>query len=105
MILRCFDSWPRPPVSFATTPSLKARSLSRSIFGSPNVMPHAGGVLRLADELRDVQQRLRRNAAAIETDAAGIQLRVDERDLHAEIGGVERGGVSAGTGADDYELD
>ncbi len=32
--LRCFDNCPSPPVSFWTTPSLKARSLSRSIFGS-----------------------------------------------------------------------
>ena len=39
------------------------------------------GVLRLVDQLGDVQQRLRRNAAAIEADAAGILLVVDERDL------------------------
>ena len=41
MILRCFDSWPRPPVSWLTTFVLNARSRSTSIFGAPNVTPHA----------------------------------------------------------------
>ena len=53
------------------------------------------GVLRLVDHLGDVQQRLRRNAAAIEADAAGVLLLVDERDLHAEVGGIEGRGISA----------
>ena len=33
--LRAFAMPARPPVSFLTTPSLKPRSLSRSIFGAP----------------------------------------------------------------------
>jgi hypothetical protein len=48
------------------------------------------GVPRFVDHLGHVQQRLRRYAAAIQADAARILLHVDERDLHAEIGGVER---------------
>ena len=38
---RIFATWPTPPVSLSTTPCLKARSLSRSSFGSPKVTPHA----------------------------------------------------------------
>ena len=48
-----------------------------------------------------MQQRLRRDAAAVEADAAGVLLLVDERDLHAEVGGLEGGGVAAGAGAED----
>ena len=54
------------------------------------------GVLRFVEELGDVQQRLRRNAAAIQAHAAGVLLVVDERDLHAEVGGIERGRVPTG---------
>ncbi|MNC87581.1 hypothetical protein D3C83_33150 [compost metagenome] len=61
-------------------------------------------MLRLVDDLGDVQQRLRRNAAAIETDAAGVLLLVDERHLHAEIGGVEGGRIAAGAGPENREL-
>ena len=53
------------------------------------------------EHLGDVQQRLRRNAAAIEADAARVLLGIDERDLHPEVGGIERRRVSAGAGADD----
>ncbi len=63
-----------------------------------------GGVLRFVDDLGHVQQRLRRDAAAVEADTAGVGRGVDERDLHAAIGGIEGGGISAGTGADDDEL-
>ena len=59
------------------------------------------GVLRLLQQLGDVQQRLRRDAAAIEADAAGILARIDERDAHAEIGRVKRRGVPARAAADD----
>ena len=83
------DTGRRPPVSLSTTPCLKARSLSTSSVGSPKVTPQRGGVLRLVDHLGDVQQGLRRDAAAIQADAAGVLLLVDERDLHAQIGRVE----------------
>ena len=39
--LRCFTSWPVPVVRRLTTSFLNSRSLSRSIFGSPNSTPHA----------------------------------------------------------------
>src|SRR6266699_2020012 len=37
--LRCFESTPRPPVSFLTTSSFQARRRETSIFGSPNSTP------------------------------------------------------------------
>ena len=39
--LRCLTSCPVPLVSRLTTLFLNSRSLSRSIFGSPNSTPHA----------------------------------------------------------------
>ncbi len=39
--LRSLATWPTPPVSLSTTPCLNDRSLSVSIFGSPNVTPQA----------------------------------------------------------------
>jgi hypothetical protein len=58
----------------------------------------------LGQELRDVQQRLRRDAPAIDADAAGVRLTIDEGDLHAQVGGEERGGVAPGPGAKDGEF-
>ena len=70
-------------VSRLTTLFLNSRSLSRSIFGSPNSTPHAFAWRDSSISLRDVQQRLRRNAAAVDADAAGIRFGIDERDAAA----------------------
>ena len=59
------------------------------------------GVLRLVEEVRHVQERLRRNAAAVDADAAGVDLGIDERRGQTEIRCQKRRRVSAGTGADD----
>ena len=61
------------------------------------------GLPRLADQGGDVEQGLRGDAAAVEADAAGVRLLVDQRDLHPEAGGEEGGGVAAGPPADDGE--
>src|SRR5688500_15951401 len=53
------------------------------------------GVLRLVDDLGHVQQRLRRDAAAVKADASGVLFLVDERDLHAEVCRIEGGGIAA----------
>src|SRR5262249_26287332 len=63
-----------------------------------------GGVAGVGNELGGVQERLGRNAADMQTGAAGLLAGVDESDLHALIGGVEGGGVAAGTAADDDEF-
>ena len=62
------------------------------------------GVARFVNHLRDMQQRFRWDAAAIETDAARVLLHVDERDLHAEVGGVEGRRVAARPRAEDGKL-
>ena len=61
---------------------------------------------RFLDHLRGVQQRLGRNAADVEADAAEHRPALDQRDLQAEVGGTERGRVAAGAGAehDDVEV-
>ena len=63
-----------------------------------------GHLVRLANDLRGVQQRLGRNAPAVEAHAAELRVLVDQGDLHAVVGGVEGGRVSAGPAADDQQL-
>ena len=58
------------------------------------------GLFGFFEQFGDVQQRLRRDAAAIEADAARVYFRIDQRNFHAQVGGQKCGGVSAGTAAD-----
>ena len=103
--LRCLTSWPVPLVSRLTTLFLKSRSLSRSIFGSPNSTPHAFAC-------RDFVDAAWRRAAAPSTECSRDRRR-RRRDsasgsmsatLEPEIGGQKRGGVAARAAADDDEL-
>ncbi len=103
--LRIFAMVPMPPVSFSTTRVLVGAQLVDVDRRLAEGDAPLAGVPRLVDDLGDVQQRLRRDAAAVEADAAGILLFVDERDLHAEVGGVERGRVAAGARAEHSQLD
>jgi hypothetical protein len=57
-----------------------------------------GGMVRLVDHLGDVQQGLRRDAPLVQAHAAGVLLLPDQRDLHPEVGGIERRGISPGAG-------
>ena len=52
----------------------------------------------------DVQQRLGRNAADVEADAAEGGVALDDDRLHAEVGRAEGSGIAAGTGAEDEHL-
>ena len=61
------------------------------------VVARVGGFV---DHRGRVQQRLRRDAADIEADAAELRITLDQYRVETEIGGAERGGVAAGTGAD-----
>ena len=61
-------------------------------------------VTRFSEQVSHVQQRLRRDAAAIDADAARIHFRVDERGLEPEIGGEECRGVPARAASDDDNL-
>ena len=51
-----------------------------------------------------VQQRLGGNAAAVQANATEPPFTFDQNDLFAEVGGIEGRGVTAGTGADDYNF-
>ena len=51
-----------------------------------------------------MQQRLRGDAADVETDAAERRAALDEHDLLAEIGGAERGGIAARAGAEHQKV-
>ena len=62
------------------------------------------GVARLINQFGNVQQRLRRNAAAVEAHPAGIQFRVDEGDAQAQIGGQERGRIAPRASPDDGDV-
>jgi hypothetical protein len=48
----------------------------------------------------DVQQRLGRNAADVQADAAEGGVALDDHGLHAEVGRAEGGRVAAGAGAE-----
>ena len=63
-----------------------------------------GHILRFVDNLRHVQQRLRRNTAAQQANAPQPRLTLDERHLHAQIGRQKRRRITTRTAAEDYEL-
>ena len=75
-----------------------------SIVGSAKLMPWWPISLRLGDHLGGVQQRLGRDAADVEADAAQGRPALDQHHLLAEVGGAEGGGVAAGTGAQHQHL-
>ena len=61
-------------------------------------------LMRFFQQFRHMQQGLRWDASAIEAHSAGIQLWIDERDGHAEVGSKKCGGVSTGTAANDCNI-
>src|SRR5437763_16272251 len=61
-------------------------------------------MLHVMENLGRAQQRLGRDAAPVETDAAKIGL-FDHRGLEAELRRADRGDVAAGTGADDDDVE
>src|SRR5205809_965134 len=55
-------------------------------------------------DLRSAQQRLARNAAPIDTDAAEM-LAFDECGLHADLGRADRRDIAAGPAAEDDQVE
>ena len=106
--LRCFASPARPFVSLPTTPAFHAAQL-RDVdlrlcrTSTPACAISSASVI----DLRDVQQRFRRNAADVQAHAAQRRIALDEHRLLAEIGRAESRGVAAGPGAqhDDFGVD
>ena len=62
------------------------------------------GVLQVVEDLGRAQQRLGRDAAPVEADAAQI-FALDDRGLEAELRRADRGDVAAGPGADDDDVE
>ena len=66
---------------------------------------HLGeAVSGLLEQFGGVQQRLRGNAADIQTGAAVGRALFDHGDFHAELRRADRADIAAGTGADDNEI-
>ena len=76
-------------MSLPTTPSFQPRSLSRSTCALPKLMPCEAKLLGLVDHLGGVQQRLRRNAADVQADAA--ERRPSARRARPSCRGRRRG--------------
>jgi hypothetical protein len=98
--LRNFETWPGAARQLFDDAVLVVAEFVDVDLGVAELDAPLFRVLRFLEELRDVQQRLRRDAAAIQAHAAGILLVVDEGDLHAKVGGIEGSCVAAGAGAD-----
>jgi hypothetical protein len=68
-------------------------------------------VAQVPELARGVEQRLRRDAADAQAGAAERRLavlaerRVDAGDLHAQLGGADRGVVAGGAGADHDDVE
>ena len=84
--LRCLAIPARPLVSWPTTLSLQPRSVSRLIFGLPELDAELTGVRGLLDHVGGMQQRLGGNAADVEADAAQGRVALDEHGVQAEVG-------------------
>ena len=63
-----------------------------------------GNVAHVRDQLGDVQQRLRRNAAGVQAGAARFIAGVDQGDFHPLVGGQKRRRVTAGAGPHDDQF-
>jgi hypothetical protein len=61
---------------------------------------HRAEVLDFIHHRGDVQQRLRRDAADVETDAAEAGVALDQHRLQPEVGGTESGRIAARAGAE-----
>ena len=62
------------------------------------------GVLHVVVDFGRAQQRLGRDAAPVQADAAEIGF-LDDRGLEAELRGADRGDIAAGPGADDDDVE
>ena len=80
-------------------PHLVDRDLRLGIFDAP--LGHFAG---FADHLGDVQQGLRRDAAAQQAGAAEPRVGLDDRRFQAEVGGQKRGRVAARPAAENHNF-
>ena len=72
--------------------------------GLGDLQPDLTGVLDLTRDLADVEQRLGRDAAPVQADAADL-VTVEADDLFAELAEPDRGMIAARAGTDDQSVD
>ena len=99
--LRPLAIWATPPVSLPTTPSFQLAQLVEVDLRLAEATPCSPSSSASAITLRDVQQRLGRDAADVEADAAERLVALDEHDVEAEVGGAEGRRVAARARAED----
>ena len=90
----------RPSVRRLTAPSLNAAHAVEVDLGLAEGDALAGRLLGVGEHAGEVQQRLGRDAADVQADAAEALVALDEHGLQAEVGRAEGGRVAAGAGAD-----
>ena len=83
---------------------LEGAQLTEIDFGFGKRNAPGGGMARLIDDVRDVQQRFRGDAAAIDANPARVRLRIDERHLQPEVGRQKRPRVATRPSSDDDKL-
>ena len=100
-LLREADEAARQSLDHAVLPAANGRRVEGRRAEAHAVRTHRLGVI---DDLGDMQERLGRDAADVETDAAERRARVDQNDVLPQIGGAEGGGVAARTGAQNQNI-
>ncbi len=95
---------PTPRLSCWATPRLRLTTAAASKRGLSAARPKLVGVAHQLEDLGGAQQRLGRDAAPVEADAAQM-LALDQRHLHAELCGPDGGDIAAGTAADDDQVE
>ena len=101
--LRCLASPARPLVP-PDDALLPAAQLVQIDAGLAELEAEVRHLLGFRDHARGVQQRLRRDAADVQADAAEVGVALDQHHLLAEVGGAEGGGVAARPGAEHHDL-
>src|SRR5690606_3946238 len=81
-------------------PSAQPVGIEARLAELDTVLAHLPGFL---DDAGRVQQRLRRNAADVQADAAERRVALDQRHVQTEIGRAERRRVTARTGSEHDE--
>ncbi len=98
--LRCLASPVSPPVNRLTTPSLNARSLSRSNDGLPQLTPCAPMCSASSITLATCSSALDGMQPTLRHTPPSVLYRSTSTTCLPEIGGAEGGGVAAGSGAE-----
>ena len=84
--------------------SLRARILSTLSFGLGKSTPHSAISRGFAHHFGDVQQGLRRDAAAQQAGAAEARVGLDDGHFQPKVGGQERGRIAARAAAEDHNF-